>query len=86
MREENSKAILAVLFFLLVVVFSIVVVDVFTKYNQNKLNDSCKNLGYEKYVRLELQSFCIDNEGYYYKVSRRNYEVLEPKFREEVLK
>ena len=86
MREDIRNLILAFLFLVLVIVFLVTMVILMSEHAQNKYDNSCKDLGYEEYVYLGGEQFCIDNEGYYYKVrTNGNYKLFELKFREEVL-
>ena len=86
MKEDTIRVISFFVVVILLIVGLVTAVVLTTKHEQSKLNDSCKDLGYEEFVNLGSEKFCIDDEGYYHKVRKRGNEVFELKFREEVLK
>lgn len=85
MNEGKKRFIYFIIVLILLTGILVTGIVVMTKHEQSKLNDSCKDLGHEEFVNLGSEKFCIDDEGYYHKVFKRNFDVFELKFREEVL-
>lgn len=74
-------------FLITILVFLIILVSasyMMTNYEQEKLNESCNDLGYEKLIKYKTEMFCVDSHGYSYKVVRSGdfYELIELKFKE----
>lgn len=78
------KIFFIVIFFIVLLMFSS---TFFISYQNEKLIESCNDLGYEKLIQYQSKMFCLDDEGYFHEVVRteNRYKLIELKFRGEVL-